>query len=171
MASRYFHISPHTCNKHTQPVKVQKLVLRAIISGILKEARHHTHSKTKDYLRVHLILIEVGLSINSAYTLYKHMYSLQNPQFLSTSTYAVFAQLLKQLSQLSDEDKKCLVRWIRHHYRVDWLKNLTSKLQQFISVRQLPPSPSELPPTSKSTWWLSSAVKVLALLCKLWFLA
>jgi hypothetical protein len=44
-----------------QPLKAQKLVLRAIISGILKEARHHTHkhSSTKDYLRVHLILIEV----------------------------------------------------------------------------------------------------------------
>ena len=45
----------------SQPLKAQKLVLRAIISGILKEARHHTHkhSSTKDYLRVHLILIEV----------------------------------------------------------------------------------------------------------------
>ena len=49
-----------------QPVKAQKLVLRAIISGILKEARHHTHkhSKTKDYIRVHLILIEVSPLIN-----------------------------------------------------------------------------------------------------------
>lgn len=93
---------------------------------------------------------------------------MQNPQFLSASTYAVFAQLLKQLAQLSaEEDKKCIVRWIRQHYRVDWFRNLITKLQQFISVRQLPPDPTELPPTSNSMWWVSSATKVLALLCEL----
>ena len=79
----------------------------------------------------------------------------------------MFAQLLKQISQLSEEDKKCIVHWIRQHYRVDWFRNLITKLQQFISVRQLPPDPADLPPTSKSTWWVSSAIKVLALLCKL----
>ena len=79
----------------------------------------------------------------------------------------MFAQLLKQISQLSEEDKCCIVHWIRQHYRVDWFRNLITKIQQFISVRQLPPDPTELPPTSKGTWWVSSATVVLSLLCEL----
>ena len=98
-----------------------------------------------------------GLNCNS--------YCLQNPQFHSTNTYIVFAQLLKQLSQLPSDAHWCLIHWLRG-YRVEWFRDLIAKIQQFISIRLFPSNPSDLPSSSKCTWWIPSAVKVLALLSK-----
>ena len=87
----------------------------------------------------------------------------QNPQFYNASTYVVFAQLLKQLAKLPAQSHLSLTRWLQE-YKPDHFREIIAKVQQFISVRLFPPDPSELPSSSKSTWWLSSAAKVLALL-------
>ena len=41
--------------------------------------------------------------------------SLKYPQFHNTRTYTVFAQLLRQLASLSEEDNSCLVTWLRRY--------------------------------------------------------
>lgn len=59
-----------------------------------------------------------------------------------------------------------------HHYLVHWLRKLESarfkavirRLHSFISTRLFPTRPAELPPISKSSWWIPSAIKTLALL-------
>jgi len=45
-----------------QPHNVQRAILKAIVTGLLKESKNHTCRElegNEDYLRVHLILIEV----------------------------------------------------------------------------------------------------------------
>lgn len=124
---------------------VQQAVLKAIVSGIIREHRSYRHYDAScNHLRAHLILIE-------------------NPQFYNASTYVVFAQLLKQLAKLPAQSHLSLTRWLQE-YKPDHFREIIAKVQQFISVRLFPPDPSELPSSSKSTWWLSSAAKVLALL-------
>jgi hypothetical protein len=44
---------------------------------------------------------------------------------------------------------------------------IISKLQKFITCRLFPERPEDLPPITKSAWWIPSATKVLALLSKL----
>ena len=156
-----------------KPHSVQRAVMKATVTGLLKESKNHLNKQwegSKDYLRVHLILLEVVfqlLVVTTYYTndLSSNSYSLQNPQFHSANTYIVFAQLLKQLSQLSSDAHWCLIHWLRG-YRVDWFRDLIAKIQQFISIRLFPSNPSDLPSSSKCTWWIPSAVKVLALLSK-----
>lgn len=77
----------------------------------------------------------------------------------------MFAQLLKQMSQLPDNTHWCLIHWLRT-YRIEWFQDIIAKIQQFISVRLFPPNPSDLPTNSKCAWWIPSATKVLALLCE-----
>ena len=43
-------------------------------------------------------------------------------------------------------------------------------ITQFITVRQFPPPDRSLPPLSSSKWWIPTATKVLAILCKGFFL-
>lgn len=90
---------------------------------------------------------------------------MQNPQFDAPSAaYIVFAQLLKHLSQISTEAKKCVIHWLGTEYEPEWMRNLVAKIQQFISVRQFSSGRSDLPSNSKTSWWLSSAVQVLDML-------
>ncbi|XP_052773561.1 probable E3 ubiquitin-protein ligase HECTD2 isoform X2 [Mya arenaria] len=122
------------------PEDIKKSVLKAIINSLLKDKRPHS----KDDLRAYLVLI-------------------QNPQFGQTSTYVIFAHLLRQMAALTDHD---------HHFLVYWLRKLTSnrmqalleRLNSFISIRLFPPKPQDLPSMAKCTWWIPSCTKVMALL-------
>ncbi|XP_019715893.1 probable E3 ubiquitin-protein ligase HECTD2 [Hippocampus comes] len=122
------------------PEDIQKSVLKGIINSLLREWKG---PRTKDDLRAYFILV-------------------QNPQYSSTSTYVIYAHLLRQMASLSEAD---------HHFLVHWLKKLSGRrfrqpverLLQFISTRLFPAEPDELPPASKCSWWIPSATKVLAL--------
>ncbi|KAJ4921946.1 hypothetical protein JOQ06_021717 [Pogonophryne albipinna] len=122
------------------PQDIQKSVLKGIINSLLREWKG---PRTKDDLRAYFILV-------------------QNPQYSSTSTYVIYAHLLRQISSLSEAD---------HHYLVHWLKKLSARrfrqlverLLQFISTRLFPAEPDELPPLTKCSWWIPSATKVLSL--------
>ncbi|XP_038147710.1 probable E3 ubiquitin-protein ligase HECTD2 [Cyprinodon tularosa] len=122
------------------PQDIQKSVLKGIINSLLREWKG---PRTKDDLRAYFVLI-------------------QNPQYSSTSTYVIFAHLLRQIAALSEAD---------HHYLVHWLKRLSARrfrqlverLLQFISTRLFPAEPDELPPSAKCSWWIPSATKVLSL--------
>ncbi|KAK6185095.1 hypothetical protein SNE40_007408 [Patella caerulea] len=129
------------------PQDVQKDVLKAIINSLLKDKRHRDHRvwpHSKDDLRGYLIL-------------------LQNPQFRSTTTYVIFAHLLRQIAALSDHDHHFLVHWIKKLEK-DRFKGLLDRLHNFISVRLFPPRPQDLPQLPKCSWWIPSATKVMALL-------
>uniref|UniRef100_A0A3B4XG34 HECT-type E3 ubiquitin transferase n=1 Tax=Seriola lalandi dorsalis TaxID=1841481 RepID=A0A3B4XG34_SERLL len=123
----------------TQPQDIQKSVLKGIINSLLREWK----PRTKDDLRAYFILV-------------------QNPQYSSTSTYVIYAHLLRQIAALSEAD---------HHFLVHWLKRLSARrfrqlverLLQFISTRLFPAEPDELPPLAKCSWWIPSATKVLSL--------
>uniref|UniRef100_A0A6I8NWI0 HECT-type E3 ubiquitin transferase n=1 Tax=Ornithorhynchus anatinus TaxID=9258 RepID=A0A6I8NWI0_ORNAN len=123
------------------PQDIQKSVLKGIINSLLMEWKG---PRIKDDLRAYFIL-------------------LQNPQFSMTSTYVIYAHLLRQIATLPEAD---------HHFLVHWFKNLSQKrfkqlvdrLLQFISLRLFPAKPEELPPMIKCSWWIPSATKVLALL-------
>ncbi|KAL4231209.1 putative E3 ubiquitin-protein ligase HTD2 [Mactra antiquata] len=122
------------------PQEIQKLVLKSIINSLLKDKKPHS----KDDLRAYLVL-------------------LQNPQFGNSSTYVIFAHLLRQIAALNDHD---------HHYLVHWMKKLTpdrmqallERLNSFVSIRLFPPKPQDLPPMHKCSWWIPSSTKVMALL-------
>ncbi|KAM9809459.1 putative E3 ubiquitin-protein ligase HECTD2 isoform 2-T2 [Syngnathus typhle] len=122
------------------PQDIQKSVLKGIINSLLREWKG---PRTKDDLRAYFILV-------------------QNPQYSSTSTYVIYAHLLRQMAALSEAD---------HHFLVHWLKKLPGQqfrhpvecLLQFISTRLFPAEPDEVPPASKCSWWIPSATKVLAL--------
>ncbi|XP_036023392.1 probable E3 ubiquitin-protein ligase HECTD2 isoform X2 [Onychomys torridus] len=123
------------------PQDIQKSVLKGIINSLLREWKG---PRTKDDLRAYFIL-------------------LQNPQFNITSTYVIYAHLLRQIATLVEAD---------HHFLVHWLKKLSQKkfkqlverLLQFVSLRLFPAKPEEFPPLTKCSWWIPSASKVLALL-------
>uniref|UniRef100_A0A3P8UTU4 HECT-type E3 ubiquitin transferase n=1 Tax=Cynoglossus semilaevis TaxID=244447 RepID=A0A3P8UTU4_CYNSE len=74
------------------PQDIQKSVLKGIINSLLREWKG---PRTKDDLRAYFILV-------------------QNPQYSSTSTYVIYAHLLRQIAALSEAD---------HHFLVHWLKN------------------------------------------------
>ncbi|XP_074089490.1 putative E3 ubiquitin-protein ligase HECTD2 isoform X1 [Macrotis lagotis] len=123
------------------PQDIQKSVLKGIINSLLREWKG---PRSKDDLRAFFIL-------------------LQNPQFNNTSTYVIYAHLLRQIATLVEAD---------HHFLVHWFKKLSQKrfkqlldrLLQFISLRLFPAKPEEFPPMTKCSWWIPSAAKVLALL-------
>ncbi|XP_053164180.1 probable E3 ubiquitin-protein ligase HECTD2 isoform X2 [Hemicordylus capensis] len=122
------------------PQDIQKCVLKGIINGLLQEWKG---PRTKDDLRAYFVL-------------------LQNPLFSNTSTYVIYAHLLRQISALTEAD---------HHFLNHWFKKLSQKrfkqvmdrLLQFISLRLFPAKPEELPPLEKCTWWIPSATKTLSL--------
>ncbi|XP_034040351.1 probable E3 ubiquitin-protein ligase HECTD2 [Thalassophryne amazonica] len=122
------------------PQDIQKSVLKGIINSLLREWKG---PRTKDDLRAYFILV-------------------QNPQYSNTSTYVIYAHLLRQIAALSEAD---------HHFLVHWLKKLSARrfrqlverLLQFISTRLFPAEPDELPPLAKCSWWIPSATKVLSL--------
>ncbi|KAK3590225.1 hypothetical protein CHS0354_041290 [Potamilus streckersoni] len=122
------------------PQDIQKTVLKSIINCLLKDKRPHS----KDALRAYLVI-------------------LQNPQFGSSSTYVIFAHLLRQIAALADHDHHYMVYWLRK-LRVDRFQTILERLQSFISIRLFPTKPHDLPPMEKSGWWIPSATKVLALL-------
>ncbi|NXW29518.1 HECD2 ligase, partial [Phaetusa simplex] len=122
------------------PQDVQKSVLKGIINGLLQEWKG---PRTKDDLRAYCIL-------------------LQNPQFSNTSTYVIYAHLLRQIAALTEADHHFLVHWSKKISQKRF-KQLVDRLLQFISLRLFPAKPEEFPPMVKCTWWIPSATKVLAL--------
>ncbi|KAK7945016.1 hypothetical protein WMY93_000744 [Mugilogobius chulae] len=104
------------------PQDIQKSVLKGIINSLLREWKG---PRTKDDLRAYFILV-------------------QNPQYSSTSTYVIYAHLLRQIAALSEAD---------HHFLVHWLKKLSAR-----RFKQLRTSP-----LAKCSWWVPSATKVLSL--------
>uniref|UniRef100_A0A4W5JLM8 HECT-type E3 ubiquitin transferase n=1 Tax=Hucho hucho TaxID=62062 RepID=A0A4W5JLM8_9TELE len=122
------------------PQDIQKSVLKGIINSLLREWKG---PRTKDDLRAYFILV-------------------QNPQYSSTSTYVIYAHLLRQIAALSEAD---------HHFLVHWFKKLSprrfrklvERFLHFISTRLLPAPPDELPPLTRCSWWIPAATKVLAL--------
>ncbi|KAM6092253.1 putative E3 ubiquitin-protein ligase HECTD2 [Theristicus caerulescens] len=122
------------------PQDVQKSVLKGIINGLLQEWKG---PRTKDDLRAYCIL-------------------LQNPQFSNTSTYVIYAHLLRQIAALTEADHHFLVHWSKKISQRRF-KQLVDRLLQFISLRLFPAKPEEFPPMVKCTWWIPSATKVLAL--------
>ncbi|XP_029465723.1 probable E3 ubiquitin-protein ligase HECTD2 isoform X2 [Rhinatrema bivittatum] len=125
---------------HT-PQDIQKSVLKGIINSLLQEWKG---PRTKDDLRAYFIL-------------------LQNPQFNSTSTYVIYAHLLRQIATLAEADHHFLVHWFKKILQRRF-KQLVDRLLQFISLRLFPAKPEEFPPLPKCSWWIPSATKVLALL-------
>ncbi|XP_068745773.1 probable E3 ubiquitin-protein ligase HECTD2 [Montipora capricornis] len=123
------------------PQDVQKNVLKSVINSLLQDIKR---KRTKTDLRAYTIL-------------------LQNPQFNKTATYVIYAHLLRQVSSLTDAEHQFLVHWFRR-LPVNTFKAIITRVQQFISVRLFPSKGNELPPDEKCTWWIPSAVKVLALL-------
>ncbi|OXB60521.1 hypothetical protein ASZ78_002152 [Callipepla squamata] len=122
------------------PQDVQKSVLKGIINGLLQEWKG---PRTKDDLRAYCIL-------------------LQNPQFSNTSTYVIYAHLLRQIAALTEADHHFLVHWSKKISQRRF-KQIVDRLLQFISLRLFPAKPEEFPPMEKCTWWIPSAAKVLAL--------
>ncbi|XP_042312594.1 probable E3 ubiquitin-protein ligase HECTD2 isoform X2 [Sceloporus undulatus] len=122
------------------PQDIQKCILKGVINGLLQEWKG---PRTKDDLRAYFIL-------------------LQNPLFSNTSTYVIYAHLLRQIAALTEGD---------HHFLIHWFKKMSQKrfkqvierLLQFISLRLFPAKPEELPLMEKCTWWIPSAAKVLSL--------
>ncbi|XP_034786972.1 probable E3 ubiquitin-protein ligase HECTD2 isoform X1 [Pan paniscus] len=123
------------------PQDVQKTVLKGIINSLLREWKG---PRTKDDLRAYFIL-------------------LQNPQFNNTSTYVIYAHLLRQIATLVEADHHFLVHWFKKLSQKRF-KQLVERLLQFISLRLFPAKPEEFPPITKCSWWIPSAAKVLALL-------
>ncbi|XP_042712754.1 probable E3 ubiquitin-protein ligase HECTD2 isoform X3 [Chrysemys picta bellii] len=122
------------------PQDIQKSVLKGIINGLLQEWKG---PRTKDDLRAYCIL-------------------LQNPQFSNTSTYVIYAHLLRQIATLAEADHHFLAHWFKKISQRRF-KQLVDKLLQFISLRLFPAKPEEFPPMIKCTWWIPSATKVLSL--------
>nr|XP_006117511.1 probable E3 ubiquitin-protein ligase HECTD2 isoform X2 [Pelodiscus sinensis] len=122
------------------PQDIQKCVLKGIINGLLQEWKG---PRTKDDLRAYCIL-------------------LQNPQFSNTSTYVIYAHLLRQIATLAEVDHHFLAHWFKKISQKRF-KQLVDRLLQFISLRLFPAKPEEFPPMIKCTWWIPSATKVLAL--------
>ncbi|XP_007059472.1 probable E3 ubiquitin-protein ligase HECTD2 isoform X2 [Chelonia mydas] len=122
------------------PQDIQKSVLKGIINGLLQEWKG---PRTKDDLRAYCIL-------------------LQNPQFSNTSTYVIYAHLLRQIATLAEADHHFLAHWFKKISQRRF-KQLVDRLLQFISLRLFPAKPEEFPPMIKCTWWIPSATKVLAL--------
>ncbi|XP_071604828.1 probable E3 ubiquitin-protein ligase HECTD2 isoform X2 [Heliangelus exortis] len=85
-----------------------------------------------------------------------------NPQFSNTSTYVIYAHLLRQIAALTEADHHFLVHWSKKISQRRF-KQLVDRLLQFISLRLFPAKPEEFPPMVKCTWWIPSATKVLAL--------
>uniref|UniRef100_A0A8C4VWQ2 Uncharacterized protein n=1 Tax=Gopherus evgoodei TaxID=1825980 RepID=A0A8C4VWQ2_9SAUR len=73
------------------PQDIQKSVLKGIINGLLQEWKG---PRTKDDLRAYCIL-------------------LQNPQFSNTSTYVIYAHLLRQIATLAEADHHFLAHWFK----------------------------------------------------------
>ena len=89
----------------------------------------------------------------------------QNPQFGRSSTYVVFAQLLRVFSQMSANAHKCIIQWVGLEYSPESVRKLLSKLQQFVSFMQFPPHKSDLPPIAKSGW-INHALDFMSLMSK-----
>ncbi|XP_027695624.1 probable E3 ubiquitin-protein ligase HECTD2 [Vombatus ursinus] len=123
------------------PQDIQKSVLKGIINSLLREWKG---PRSKDDLRAYFIL-------------------LQNPQFNNTSTYVIYAHLLRQIATLVEADHHFLVHWFKKLSQKRF-KQLVDRLLQFISLRLFPAKPEEFPPMTKCSWWIPSAAKVLALL-------
>uniref|UniRef100_A0A8C6SRM2 HECT-type E3 ubiquitin transferase n=1 Tax=Neogobius melanostomus TaxID=47308 RepID=A0A8C6SRM2_9GOBI len=122
------------------PQDIQKSVLKGIINSLLREWKG---PRSKDDLRAYFILI-------------------QNPQYSSTSTYVIYAHLLRQIAALSEADHHFLLHWLKK-LSARRFKQLVERLLQFISTRLFPAEPDELPPLAKCSWWIPSATKVLGL--------
>uniref|UniRef100_A0A4W3K454 HECT-type E3 ubiquitin transferase n=1 Tax=Callorhinchus milii TaxID=7868 RepID=A0A4W3K454_CALMI len=101
--------------------------------------------------------------ISSLLKEWKGIFFFQNPQFGSTSTYVIYAHLLRQIATLSETDQHFLGHWFKK-LSPRRFKQLVDRLQEFVSLRLFPPKPDELPPMAKCTWWIPSATRVLALL-------
>ncbi|XP_041922095.1 probable E3 ubiquitin-protein ligase HECTD2 isoform X1 [Alosa sapidissima] len=123
------------------PQEVQKSVLKGIINSLLREWKG---PRTKDDLRAYFILV-------------------QNPQYSHTSTYVIYAHLLRQIASLSEADHHFLMHWFKK-LSPRRFKQLVERLLQFISSRLFSATPDDLPPISKCSWWIPSATRVLALL-------
>ncbi|XP_056147607.1 probable E3 ubiquitin-protein ligase HECTD2 [Lampris incognitus] len=122
------------------PQDIQKSVLKGIINSLLREWKG---PRTKDDLRAYFVLV-------------------QNPQYSSTSTYVIYAHLLRQIAALSEADHHFLVHWLKK-LSARRFKQLVERLLQFISTRLFPAEPDDLPPLAKCSWWIPSATKVLGL--------
>ncbi|XP_074856470.1 putative E3 ubiquitin-protein ligase HECTD2 isoform X2 [Carettochelys insculpta] len=122
------------------PQDIQKSVLKGIINGLLQEWKG---PRTKDDLRAYCII-------------------LQNPQFNNTSTYVIYAHLLRQIATLTEADHHFLAHWFKKISQRRF-KQLVDRLLQFISLRLFPAKPEEFPPMIKCAWWIPSATKVLSL--------
>ena len=120
---------------------VQKCVIRAVVGCLLDET-----CKTLDGDRARCLFI-----------------LLQNPLFVSQSTYTILAHLLQQITRLPNADHQLLVHWFRT-LPVERIQTILQILLQFITIRQFPPADKSLPPLSKSRWWIPTATKVLALI-------
>uniref|UniRef100_A0A8C3KRH4 HECT-type E3 ubiquitin transferase n=1 Tax=Calidris pygmaea TaxID=425635 RepID=A0A8C3KRH4_9CHAR len=106
---------------------------------------------------------DVQKSVLKGFINLTHFFNLfQNPQFSNTSTYVIYAHLLRQIAALTEADHHFLVHWSKKISQRRF-KQLVDRLLQFISLRLFPAKPEEFPPMVKCAWWIPSATKVLAL--------
>uniref|UniRef100_A0A7M5WR61 HECT-type E3 ubiquitin transferase n=1 Tax=Clytia hemisphaerica TaxID=252671 RepID=A0A7M5WR61_9CNID len=122
------------------PKDMQKVVLRSIINSIMKD--HKGIKKTADHLRGYLIL-------------------LLNPLFSDTSTYVIFAHLLRQIASFQSSEHHYLLAWFRR-LDIPIFERIVNKIKLFVGY-VLFPTKNDVPDGDKSIWWIPSAVKVLAL--------
>ncbi|CAE1250212.1 HECTD2 [Acanthosepion pharaonis] len=121
------------------PSEIQRLILKSIVNCLLTDRR----TSSTDSLRAYYIL-------------------LLNPMFDSTQTFGIFAHLLRQVASLTDQEHHYLVHWIKELQSTEF-KSIINRLNSFITWKMFPNRPQDLPHPSKCTWWVPSAVKVMAL--------
>ncbi|KAF2355382.1 HECT domain [Trinorchestia longiramus] len=123
------------------PSVVHKSFLKGVINSMLQE---NPSLFSKDKVRALFII-------------------LQNPVFLTQSSYTVLAHVLRSIIELENGDHQLLVCWFRT-LEVARFRFIVSFITQFLTVRQFPPLDRSLPPLNKSRWWIPTATRVLAIL-------
>lgn len=121
------------------PSDIQRLILKSKVNCLLTGRR----IPSTDILRAYFII-------------------LLNPMFASAQTYGIFAHLLRQVASLTDQEHHYLVHWIKELQPTEF-KAIINRLNSFITWKMFPNRPQDLPHPSKCTWWVPSAVKVIAL--------
>lgn len=126
------------------PQEVQKMVLKGTINCLLNEWRG---AKSENEIRAYFIL-------------------LQNPLFSRSSTYVIYAHLLRQVATLPEKDHILLTHWLRR-LSTPRFRPIVERIHQFVTVRLFPDKSSkqqEIPPMTRCPWWIPSAMRVLTLL-------
>jgi E3 ubiquitin-protein ligase HECTD2 len=122
------------------PKDVRKSILRAIINCMLQD---HRGAKSQDDIRGFLVFV-------------------LNPLFSDSSTYVIYAHVLRQICVLDADEQQIMITWLRQIPSKDF-QGLLTRLRTFVNYK-LFPTKNDIPAGEKSAWWIPNGVKVMALL-------